>query len=194
MKKLILLLILLLNFSVFAQEAIDESEYSINFGDTQTIQDENIQTNQGQYRTVGFKEIFKFILVFAFIIFIIFMFMRLLKKVSSPAIADNDEIHLISTSALAGGRLVHIINVGTEFYLIGSTDTEVNLISKIENEQTINSLQLKKEELPLNKKNESFSDKLLKSLGMNKEEPSEGLGKETFNFLKKQKDKLKNLK
>ncbi|MBN2652334.1 MAG: flagellar biosynthetic protein FliO [Spirochaetales bacterium] len=220
MRKLSILVVLfLLSFTIFAQSTRNESDYKVNLageppraasevaptddatsatesqesGEAATPENPNPPRNE-QYRTVGFKEIFKFIIIFIFIVIIIVLFMRILKKISSPSVQDNDEIHLISTTTLANGRLVHIVNVGSEYFLVGSTDTNVNLISKIDNEQTVNSLQLKKEELPLNTKSETFSDKLMRSLGKSKLSSADTEIKGSFSFLNKQKDKLKNMK
>lgn len=164
-------------------------------------QNTNIQTNKELFQfTTLEKEVeapsyffmviktLTILTIFGFSIYYIFKFISKKQGLIFPQL---NFIKVITSITVGSNRFIQIIEVGNKYYLIGSTDNSVNLLSEIIDKETLNMIKILK-----NKQTEqvqtptfgSFFNNLLGDISK-KIVPKDGL-----QFLKKQKDRLNNLK
>jgi flagellar protein FliO/FliZ len=131
------------------------------------------------------------VLVLAFVIALIYGAIWLLKKLSKNIQNTSKTFTLLASFALSPNKLLQIIDVAGEVFLISITDQNVNLISKIENKETLDTIRLNFDQEDKGKIASNFGDMLAGFLG-NKKEKDENKDNSS-NFIKKQKERLKNL-
>lgn len=87
----------------------------------------------------------KVIFFFGIVIGILFLLVRVFKKINKGSFVSDTLIDVVSSRQLAGSRYLHVIRMGNEYMLVSSTDGSINLIKTIEDKETIDILQLHKE-------------------------------------------------
>jgi flagellar protein FliO/FliZ len=140
---------------------------------------------------IPFTDILTMVLVLAFVIALIYGAIWLLKKLSKNIQNTSKTFTLLASFALSPNKLLQIIDVAGEVFLISITDQNVNLISKIENKETLDTIRLNFDQEDKGKIASNFGDMLAGFLG-NKKEKDENKDNSS-NFIKKQKERLKNL-
>ena len=160
---------------------------------------------------MGFGDFARVIIVLGIVIALIYAFVWMLKKLSGVKAEGEDAIRLFSTRPLKGDAALHLVEVGSHFFLVGSCSNSVNLISEIDDKESI-------DEIRLNAATASpqvsggfarlFRDRFgLVSVGRNPDakdtdRQSEGTGNESTDrsidedpasFLRKQRERLKKL-
>lgn len=175
-----------------AQEEQSEPDYT----DETTIliaDDQGAEIPDAPGATLTFGDFLRMILILGAVILVIYLFFRFLKRAGGPRFENPDLLQLHATLGMGSNRTLHLVEVGREFYLIGSAENSVNLVSKIEDKESVDQIRFnlttEKPEPPKNfsdilsrlfqKGSDSLSMK--KSLGQNKD------------FMKSQRDRLKNL-
>ena len=93
-------------------------------------------------RAIGAGDIVRMLLVLIVVIGIIYATFILLKRASRAQVQSSSVIHNISTMSLGGNKALHIIKIGTHYYVIGSTEQSVQLIETIEDEESIDTINL----------------------------------------------------
>ncbi|MCD6121421.1 MAG: flagellar biosynthetic protein FliO [Spirochaetales bacterium] len=130
------------------------------------------------------------ILVLGAVVGVIYLLFFILKKGTRKKFADNELIDIIASKDLAGGKAVHLIKIGESIFLIGAADNSINLISRITEQETLDSLKLEISEKGRGAK-KSFQNALSDIFSRkNKGDPVE----ESMDFLKKQRERLHKLK
>ncbi|MDA3957831.1 flagellar biosynthetic protein FliO [Oceanispirochaeta sp.] len=139
--------------------------------------------------TVGFSDLVRVTLVLAAVIGVIYLLLYFLKKVSPMAESGEDHIRVLSTRHLKRDSSLHLIEVGNQIFLIGSGSSDVNLISEITDQETLDQIHLDQEAPPSQGK-ANFSKLLRKGLSL-------GSGRKIVDqspgFLRSQRDRLKDL-
>ena len=82
------------------------------------------------------------ILVLALVIGLIYGFVWLLKRFTSQKAESADIINLLSTRPLKGDAALHLVEVGQSVFLVGSSGSSVNLISEIDDADSVNEIRL----------------------------------------------------
>jgi len=167
-------------------------------GDTEstTFGNSSVVKNPSSDKTgvVGsFFKTAKNIFFFALVVVIIFLLARLLKKFGAAGLASDDLIEVVSTKQLAGSRYLHIVKLGNEYSLIGSSDGGITLLNVVDDKETIDSIQLYKEKNS-SPDNKSFRE-VLRSLALPGRKTVDNGQKlsESVNNLKKQRERLKKM-
>ena len=91
---------------------------------------------------VGFSDFVRMILVLGLVIGLIYGFVWLLKRFSSQKAESEEIINLLSTRPLKGDTALHLIEVGSRMFLVGSCSSSVNLISEIDDDESIDGIRL----------------------------------------------------
>ncbi|MCL2231251.1 MAG: flagellar biosynthetic protein FliO [Treponema sp.] len=65
-----------------------------------------------------------------------------IKRASKPAANKDPFLKCLASNHLGSNRYVHIISVGTKAWLVGACDGGINLISEVEDTDTINAMLL----------------------------------------------------
>ena len=179
-------------FFLFAQGTAPEPD----FNDETTIliqedQTPEVQTAPGANLSIW--DILRMILILGAVLGVIYLLFRLLKRAGGPRFENPDLITMHATLGVGGSRTLHLVEVGREFFLIGSSENSVGLVAKIDDKESVDQIRFKlsteKTEPPKN-----FSDVLSrlfqKGTGQGGLNRSLGRNKE---FMQAQRDRLKNL-
>lgn len=173
-----------------AEEPIDETNLLI--ADT-----ENADIAEDDYAvaispTVGVGDVARMILVLIFVIGLIYGLYRFLRKVSPQQALNSDFIQVLTSRSLEPGRNLHVIEVGTDAFLVGSTDGGIQLIGKLNDKEAMDRMRLAaSKETPV----ESFS--AIFSKWFKREDdtspPLTESAQNSADFIKKQQERLKKL-
>ncbi|MBN2618872.1 MAG: flagellar biosynthetic protein FliO [Spirochaetales bacterium] len=132
MKNKFLLILFIISLNIFSQEKIDETTLKINQNAVQT-QTEGTNINN----PISITDYLMVILVLVFVVGILYFVLRFIKRVGGSRIGlDNDLIHVVSTKMLKGTNGLHLIEVGKQIFLIGATDSSINRIAEITDQET----------------------------------------------------------
>jgi flagellar biosynthetic protein FliO len=146
-----------------------------------------------EFQTPGipFTDILTMILVLAFVIALIYGSIWLLRKLSKGIQNTSKTFTLMASFALSPNKLLQIIDVAGEVFLISVTDHNINLISKLDNKETLDQIRLNFDKEEKGKVAANFGEMLAGFLGNKKEKDDNN--ENSSNFIKKQKERLKNL-
>lgn len=153
-KKIIAIFALVVIFaSVFSQETdssvdvetkIDESAIYLNAAPTEDTQETASSSN-----TWGL--FFRMILVLIFIVLLIYGFVWLLRRTSGQKFKKDPYLKEVASHSFAPGKSVKVITLKDKAYLIGVTDSNINLITEVLDKDLIDAMILNAEEQPSGK-------------------------------------------
>jgi flagellar protein FliO/FliZ len=108
----------------------------------------------------------RMIVVLALVLAAIYGVYRLMKKASRPKDAESSAIKLLASSSLGPGKSMHIVGLGSKAYLVGATDSSINLVAEIEDKEFLDGLVLEAStSKPKSKSGVDFSEMLAGLLG-----------------------------
>ncbi len=116
--------------------AVNEEELVIR--DTQSPQ---VELEEG-LNTFTVWDFLRMVLVLGGVIAAIYGVFFLLKRVGNPRTQPDSLINVLSTQNLQGNRSLHLVEVGNEVFLIGSADGGVQLVSRIDENETLDAIHL----------------------------------------------------
>ena len=183
---------------VSAQEATAVSkrpaETELLFNET-PVDAEGFQSSEAnEMPGVGFGDFLRVIIVLAVVIAIIYFFVWMLKKFTGIKAEGGDAIRLYSTMPLKGDAALHLVEAGNKIFLIGSSGNSINLISEINEKESIDEIRMNASLVP--KETASGFARLFKDkFGVaNTETPkNESEDSDPVSFLRKQRERLKDL-
>jgi len=143
---------------------------------------------------VGFGDFLRVIIVLLIVIALIYAFVWLLKKFTGTKAVGADVIKLYSTQPLKGDTSLHLVEVGKSIYLIGSSGNSVNLISEINDKESIDEIRLNASLEPSRAVGgfaRLIKDKITSSVTNPDEEMKNA--QVSTSFLRKQRERLKDL-
>jgi flagellar protein FliO/FliZ len=85
----------------------------------------------------------RMILVLACVLGVIYVLFWLLRRGAGKRVQENDLIRVMGSRGLSGSRALHLVEVGSSVFLVGSSDGGVELISEITDKESLDSLRLK---------------------------------------------------
>jgi len=85
----------------------------------------------------------RMILVLACVLGVIYLLFWLLRRGAGKRIQENGLIRVLGSRGLSGSRSLHLVEVGSSVYLVGSSDGGVELIAEITDKESLDSLRLK---------------------------------------------------
>jgi flagellar biosynthetic protein FliO len=85
----------------------------------------------------------RMILVLAAVLGVIYLLFWLLRRGAGNKIQENGLIRVLGSRGLSGSRSLHLVEVGSSVYLVGSSDGGVELIAEITDKESLDSLRLK---------------------------------------------------
>ncbi len=116
--------------------AVNEEELTIR--DTESPQ---VELEEG-LNTFTVWDFLRMVLVLGGVIAAIYGIFFLLKRVGNPRTQPDSLINVLSTQNLQGNRSLHLVEVGNEVFLVGSADGGVQLVSRIEENETLDAINL----------------------------------------------------
>ena len=161
-KSLLLVFILLLfNNIVFSQDASNVSSSFENdtsyFAET-TVTDNSSASNYKAPSTAGM--IIKMIVVLALVVAALYGIMLFFKKKNNNVQSDDDFMRRVSSLSFAPGKSVEIVTLVDRCFMLGVTDSNINLIAEITDEEMISALNLNFDKKQNIKKPMNFNDVL----------------------------------
>jgi len=171
-----------------AAPAVDENSF--------VLKDAAANTEGGADRTVaafGVWDFVKMVIVLVAVVGLIYAFFHFLKKMSGPKDEGLRFVQVLETRNLSGNRNLHLVEVGNHMLLVGSAENGVNLIAEITDQETRDGIKLRASETRAEPA-KRFAD-LLKGLlpKGGKNPPAENRSDEAFDFMNRQKERLKKL-
>lgn len=91
---------------------------------------------------VGIGDFVRMILVLGAVIAIIYGFFWMLKRFSGVKAESEDAIRVLSTRPLKGDAALHLVEVGNRVFLVGSGGNAVNLVSEIDDKESVDEVRL----------------------------------------------------
>ena len=129
------------------------------------------------------------ILILACVIGVIYLLFWVLRRGTGRRIQENDLIRVLGSRGLSGSRSLHLVEVGTSIYLVGSSDGGVELIAEISEKESLDAVRLKAaEQAPAGRR--TFQQTLSEIFRPAKRPFTIGEG---IGFLKGQRERLKKL-
>lgn len=138
--------------------------------------------------TFSLWDVARMVLVLGGVLGVIYLLFHLLKKISRPVRDTGSLIDIISTKNLSNNGTVHLIKIGGQVFLVGAGDGNVRLVSEITDKETLDQITL--DNFSPQEEKRSFSD-IIK--GVLKGGTLKNIDRDRHNFLKQQKDRLKNM-
>jgi flagellar protein FliO/FliZ len=138
---------------------------------------------------VSLWDFVRMLLILALVVVAIYVVLRLLRRKAGGRVQENDLIHVLGSRTLAGTRSLHVVEVGSGVYLVGSSDGGVELIAEITDKETLDALRLRAAEEPAGARR-SFQAVLA---GIFRPARNPSTMGESLGFLKRQRDRLKKL-
>jgi flagellar biogenesis protein FliO len=131
----------------------------------------------------------RMLIILAAIIGVIYLLFWLLRRGAGRKVQENDLIHVLGSRTLASNRALHLVEVGSSIYLVGSSEGGVELIAEITEKESLDTVRLKAaEQAPATRRN--FQQILSEIFRPAKKSYSVGEG---IGFLRGQRDRLKKL-
>lgn len=87
----------------------------------------------------------RMVLVLALVLGAIYLIFRLVKKLGKQKIGSDSAIKVLATTSIGTGRALHVVNLGSKAYLVGSTENSISLIAEVTEKDVVNDLILKAE-------------------------------------------------
>lgn len=143
-------------------------------------------------QAIGLADLVKTIVVLLFVIAAIYGVMFILRKFSTNTIDGSSLIKIVGSKGLMKDSAVHLLEVGNQVFLVGSGSSSVNLISEITDRETIDNIRLNMSS-GNSKVKKNFSGLISGYLGNSRKKNTEEKIKNTEDFLRKQRNKLKDL-
>jgi len=91
---------------------------------------------------VGVGDFLRVIIVLSVVIALIYFFVWLLKKFTGIKTESGDAIRIYSTRSLKGDTALHLVETGKRIFLIGSSGNSINLISEIDDRESMDEIRL----------------------------------------------------
>lgn len=145
----------------------------------------------------GIWDFLRMLLILGFVLALVYGFFHYLKKLSSPRETDLEVIRLLESKALSGNKQVHLVEVGEHIVLIGTSESSIQLLLELKDQETIDGIRLKVSELPSRRQTKRFID-LVRQYLHRKPGGETGIGldtsgEESLKFIRKQRERLNKL-
>lgn len=138
-------MLLCIGIAVYTQEAsqepVDEST-PIAVDETELLIGESEPEVEAAVSPFSIWDLVRMIVVLAVVIGAIYMLFYLLRRAGGNRQAQSAMIRVLGSQSLPGNRTLYLVEVGGQVFLIGAGGESINLISEIEDKETIDRLVL----------------------------------------------------
>jgi flagellar protein FliO/FliZ len=135
----------------------------------------------------------RMLFVLALVLAAIYCVYRLMRKLARPKESESSAIKLLASTGLGPGKALHVVALGTKAYLVGATDSSVNLVAEIEDKDYLDRLVLEAETKPKATPERDFGQVLYGLLGARRGGRDRKRGQQggAGDFLAGQRDRLR---
>lgn len=85
----------------------------------------------------------RMLLTLALVLGAIWLTFRFLRKAGRPKISEDALIQVLASAPLGTGRWLYVVSLGAKAFLIGATDSSVNLIHEVEDAELVDEMKLR---------------------------------------------------
>lgn len=85
----------------------------------------------------------RMLLTLALVLGAIWLTFRFLRKAGRPKIAEDAFVRVLASAPLGTGRWLYVVSLGAKAFLIGATDSSVNLIHEVDDPELIDEMKLR---------------------------------------------------
>ena len=149
--------------NLFCQNTENSTNTTVNSfeNDTSYFSDASSENVQNTYKAPSTaKMIIKMIVVLVLVIAALYGIMLFFKKKNNPTQSDDDFLRRVSSLSLSPGKSIEIVTLVDRGFILGVTDSNINLISEITDKEMISALNLNFDKKQNTKKPMNFSDVL----------------------------------
>ncbi len=180
----ILVFLIFLCFLSFAQTTNTDEGFLDRFYNQEQVQD------RGIWGIV--LDIFNVLLAIVIILGIVYFALRFLRKALGAPIDDFGVIEIMASKGVSQGIAIYIIRIGKDYYVMSSGDKGLNLITKIEDKELINILNVEKSK-QASKLKEDFIDTFLSIFKKKQQDTFRSeISESRIDFIKNQKSKIRD--
>ncbi len=90
----------------------------------------------------GIWDLVRMVVVLGLVIGAVYGVFFLLRRTAGGRFRNTELIKLLGSQPLPGNRSLHLVQVGSQLFLVGSADSAVNLVSEINDKETIDEIRL----------------------------------------------------
>ena len=145
-------------------------------------------------KSYGVWDFVQMLLILALVIAGIYLLFYFLKRAGGPRQQENQVIGLLSTKALAANRSLHLVEVGKQMFLVGSSESGVALVAEIRDKESMDEIRIKAAERGtlIGKRNfrEVFSGMFVRG---GSGAPLGAPAIDPFGFIRQQRERLKKM-
>ncbi len=196
MKKIAFLLFIAVSLTAAAQEAetkefpvIDET--TLTFDGAGQADGEGALTENISAGGVSTSDYLRMVFFLIVVIVIIWLFIKLLRRYSGNRFGDQDMISVMGSQTLTGETSLHVVEVENSYYLLGASQSNISLITEIKDQETIDSLRLKRSRAH-DRQGKTFWE-MVSGITPSRQNPGEDASAESVSFLKNRRERLKDL-
>ena len=170
---------------VFSQSSgIDETTLSIDTPGEEAVD------GDGSLSVFSAWDFIRMILILAAVIGVIYGIFHLLKRSGNPKFQETRLIRVLSSKTLTGTRALHLVEVGNQVFLVGTSENAVNLVSEIVDKETVDGLKLQSANVDGNERR-NFAAFLGQAFG--KANGKSRAAADPTAFLRQQRQRVRNL-
>lgn len=166
----------------------DEQKFVIHEGTGQG------KTGSKALRSYGVWDFVQMLLILGLVVVGIYLLFYFLKKAGGPRQQESEVINLLSTRALQSNRSLHLVEVGKQIFLVGSSESGVALVAEIHDRESIDEIRIKAAERGTLVGRRGFRDVFA---GMfTRSGPGATIGApaiDPFGFIRQQRERLKKM-
>ena len=134
----------------------------------------------------------RMVLILGAVIAAIFVIFYFLKRTGNLRFQETRLIRVLSSKAISGSRSLHLVEVGNQVFLVGSSDSAVSLVSEILDKETLDGLRLQAASTDVADRR-NFSDVLSQIFGKQGTTHQAASTLDPVGFMKQQRQRVKNM-
>jgi len=144
-------------------------------------------------KSLGAWDYIQMVLVLALVIAGIYLLFYFLKRAGGPKHQENSLIGVLSTKVLQPNRAIHLVDVGGQLYLVGTSENSVNLVSAIEDKEAVDEIRLRAAQSGSHADRKSFRDVFSGTFRKGGGFGFAGSVMDSMGFIKQQRERLKKM-
>ena len=144
-------------------------------------------------KNLGAWDYIQMVLVLALVIAGIYLLFYFLKKAGGPKYQENALIGVLSTKVLQPNRALHLVDVGGQLYLVGTSENSVNLVSEIQDKEAVDEIRLRAAQGGPRPERKSFLDIFAGTFRKGGGFGFGGSVMDSMGFIKQQRERLKKM-
>lgn len=142
----------------------------------------------------GVWDFVRMLLVLALVIAAVYGVFYLLRRTAAGRFRNSELITLLGSQPLPGNRALHLVQVGSQIFLVGSGDSAVNLVSEITDRETIDELRLQAGETTEQSAWRGFAEVVSGVVGTEGRDAEHSGGVNPIQFMSRQRERLRKLR